>query len=200
MSKAIGTAVAMMAAGHALAASPQGRTFSLPESNAVVALPEFARQAGVQIVAPGEYLQQVRTPAVQGTLESRAALRQLLTGTGLSVVEDDGERITLASAQPMTAALHGHPGVGYAQVDAPAAAPPADAAVGNLDAVVVTGARGVQRTVTESPTPIDVIGAAELEKTGRPGLLSALNDLVPSFNAPAKSGNGTSYVIATGGV
>ncbi len=52
LSKAIGTAVAMMAAGHAVAASAQGRTFSLPESNAVVALPEFARQAGVQIVAP----------------------------------------------------------------------------------------------------------------------------------------------------
>lgn len=157
LSKAIGTAVAMMAAGHAVAASAQGRTFSLPESNAVVALPEFARQAGVQIVAPGEYLQQVRTPAVQGTLESRVALRQLLAGTGLSVVEDDGERITLASAQPLTAALHGHPGTGYAQVDAsaptpPASTPPADAAVGNLDAVVVTGARGVQRTVTESPT------------------------------------------------
>lgn len=205
LSKAIGTAVAMMAAGHAVAASAQGRTFSLPESNAVVALPEFARQAGVQIVAPGEYLQQVRTPAVQGTLESRVALRQLLAGTGLSVVEDDGERITLASAQPLTAALHGHPRTGYAQVDAsaptpPASTPPADAAVGNLDAVVVTGARGVQRTVTESPTPIDVIGAAELEKTGRPGLLAALNDLVPSFNAPAKSGNGTSYVIATGGL
>ncbi|MEH3106787.1 MAG: TonB-dependent receptor [Sphingomonas fennica] len=68
------------------------------------------------------------------------------------------------------------------------------------DEVVVTGSRGQQRTVTDSPTPIDVLGGPELEKTGRPGLLSALNTLVPSFNVPTRAGGGTSTVISTGGL
>ena len=68
------------------------------------------------------------------------------------------------------------------------------------DDIVVTGARGLQRTVTDSPTPIDVVSAAELEKTGKPGLLQALNTLIPSFNVPARAGGSTSTVISTGGL
>jgi iron complex outermembrane receptor protein len=59
--------------------------------------------------------------------------------------------------------------------------------------VVVTG-------VVDSPTPIDVLNAAELEKTGRAGAFQALQTLVPSFNLPARAGGGTSTVIATGGL
>jgi len=66
--------------------------------------------------------------------------------------------------------------------------------------VVVTGVRGLPRTVVDSPTPIDVLNAAELEKTGRAGAFQALQTLVPSFNLPARAGGGTSTVIATGGL
>ncbi|HEY8617790.1 TonB-dependent receptor [Phenylobacterium sp.] len=72
-----------------------------------------------------------------------------------------------------------------------------DAEVGEL---VVTGTRGQPRTVIDSPTPIDVISAAELERTGRAGAFQALQTLVPSFNLPARAGGGTSTVIATGGL
>ena len=93
---------------------------------------------------------------------------------------------------------------------ASAAAPQEGAAVGvqttpataepEATDVVVTGARGLPRTVTDSPTPIDVISAVELEKTGKPGLLQALNTLVPSFNVPARAGGSTSTIISTGGL
>lgn len=66
--------------------------------------------------------------------------------------------------------------------------------------VVVTGVRGLPRTVVDSPTPIDVLNATELEKTGRAGAFQALQTLVPSFNLPARAGGGTSTVIATGGL
>src|SRR6478672_8428732 len=66
--------------------------------------------------------------------------------------------------------------------------------------VVVTGVRGLPRTVVDSPTPIDVLNSAELEKTGRAGAFQALQTLVPSFNLPARAGGGTSTVIATGGL
>jgi iron complex outermembrane receptor protein len=64
----------------------------------------------------------------------------------------------------------------------------------------VTGSRGTPRTVTDSPTPIDVISGSELERTGKPGVLAALNTLVPSFNMPTRAGGGTSTVISTGGL
>jgi iron complex outermembrane receptor protein len=92
----------------------------------------------------------------------------------------------------------------FAQTAPPAGAqatPPADsgnAPTASLDSVVVTGSRGLQRTVTTSPTPIDVITAADLAKTGKPDALSALSALVPSFNSPARAGGGTASIISTG--
>jgi iron complex outermembrane receptor protein len=81
------------------------------------------------------------------------------------------------------------------------AAHAADAAkTSDVSEVVVTGVRGPPRTVTDSPTPIDVLSAAELERTGRAGAFQALQTLVPSFNLPARAGGGTSTVIATGGL
>lgn len=67
-----------------------------------------------------------------------------------------------------------------------------------LQAIVVTGTRGPQRTVTTSTAPIDVITGTELQRVGKPDVLSALNALVPSFNSPTRLGGGTGQIIATG--
>lgn len=65
-----------------------------------------------------------------------------------------------------------------------------------LDTVVVTGVRGSQpRTVTNSPAPIDVISAEQLEKTGQSGLKDILTRLLPSFNAPTINGGGTAFLV-----
>src|SRR5690349_5792716 len=73
-------------------------------------------------------------------------------------------------------------------------------AAADVQELVVTGIRGAPRTVIESPTPIDVFSAADLEKTGRAGAFQQLQTLVPSFNLPFRAGGGTSTVIATGGL
>ena len=52
-----------------------------------------------------------------------------------------------------------------------------------LDTVIVTGSRGSEaRTVTSSPSPIDVISAQQLEKTGANSLRTALQKTLPSFS------------------
>ena len=53
-----------------------------------------------------------------------------------------------------------------------------------LDTVTVisTGLRGQQRTVADSPAPIDVINSDQLLKTGRTELSEAIAKLLPSFN------------------
>ncbi|HZU63852.1 MAG TPA: TonB-dependent receptor [Novosphingobium sp.] len=59
---------------------------------------------------------------------------------------------------------------------------PADTDAGQ--AIVVTGSRGQARTVTSSPTPIDVIGGDQLARlSGGMQLRDALTQLVPSFQA-----------------
>jgi iron complex outermembrane receptor protein len=50
------------------------------------------------------------------------------------------------------------------------------------DVVVTTGVRGEQRTVADSPAPIDVINGEQLLHTGRAELSEALARLLPSFN------------------
>ena len=71
---------------------------------------------------------------------------------------------------------------------------------GITETVIVTGVRGTPRTVVSSPTPIDVLGAQEIEQVGRAGALQALSALTPSFTVPTRAGGGTASVISTGGL
>ena len=79
-------------------------TFDIPASTANVSIPTFAEQAGLQIVAPGEHLAGVATPAVSGNLEPMQALETLLAGTGLEVIGSSGRTITLGVGPGVAAA------------------------------------------------------------------------------------------------
>src|ERR1700761_6388368 len=68
------------------------------------------------------------------------------------------------------------------------------------ETVIVTGTRGVERTVTSSPTPIDVLKGSAIEQAGQGSVLAALDTLVPSFVEPAIPGGATATVIHTGGL
>jgi iron complex outermembrane recepter protein len=58
-----------------------------------------------------------------------------------------------------------------------------------LTQVILVGSRGVGRTKTESPVPVDVIKVADVgQSTARPDLMSQLNVAVPSFNYNKQSG------------
>jgi iron complex outermembrane recepter protein len=51
-----------------------------------------------------------------------------------------------------------------------------------LEEVVVVGSRAAQRTITDSPLPIDVLSAQDLVTTGQPTFDRSLQYRVPSFN------------------
>ncbi len=79
-----------------------------------------------------------------------------------------------------------------AQAEASAVAPAAaaqtaaaaDATPDDIQKVVIvsTGSRGAQRTLVDTPVPIDIIGARDLGKTGQATLDKSLQFRVPSFN------------------
>jgi outer membrane receptor protein involved in Fe transport len=86
-------AIAALALGQP--AHAQQRRFDVPAQDARQAIPQFARQAGIQISAPTGRLRGVRTHAIKGNLDARAALRAMIAGTGLSIASDDGSMIIL---------------------------------------------------------------------------------------------------------
>jgi iron complex outermembrane receptor protein len=76
----------------------------------------------------------------------------------------------------------------------PAAAQEADRSATNLDQIVVTGTHAKDRTVLDSPVPIDVLTAEDLRSAGAVNgeLGQALATLLPSFNFPRQSNSGGS--------
>lgn len=87
-----------MALVMTMPAHAQTRQFNVPEQAAINGIPEFARQARVQIIAPAGELEGVRTRAVVGAMDVRAGLDRLLQGTPLQVASAEGGVITLTSA------------------------------------------------------------------------------------------------------
>ena len=108
--------VAVVALAIAAPACAQERIFDVPAQPAVRAIPELARQAQVQIVAPARDLQGISTPAVKGRMDVRTALRRLIAGTPLRIDSDDGQIITLRSSTGASTGAGQVQGVGTGSV------------------------------------------------------------------------------------
>ncbi len=95
-----GGAAALALLACAMPAAAQQRTFDLPAQGAASAISAFARQAGLQVVAPADGLEGVRTQALKGPMDARVALRKLIDGTGLEIASDNNGVIVLRRAAP----------------------------------------------------------------------------------------------------
>jgi iron complex outermembrane receptor protein len=73
---------------------------------------------------------------------------------------------------------------GAAEAAQPTAANPGPAAAQPADAIVITGTRRTDRTVTNSASPIDVISSTELTAQPTANLLDTIKNIVPSFYVP----------------
>jgi iron complex outermembrane receptor protein len=103
---------------------------------------------------------------------TRVAL--LTTLSSLALVASPAFAQTPADAQDVAAAQ-----------DEAAAAEDAEPAPDST--IVITGTRRTDRTVADSPVPVDVIGSDQIENTGQTETAKILNQLVPSFNFPQPS-------------
>lgn len=143
----------------AFAASAQEKSFDLPAQDAVKALPEFARQAGVQIIAPTEQLKGLQTPALKGTLDLHDALTRLLAGTGLTVMSDDGKTIILSLPRKSSAIE-----------------PTTDYAAAGAEEITVTGSH-IPRARIEGPAPVSVVTAKDIQARGFSDTASIMQSL-----------------------
>ncbi|MBN9320345.1 MAG: hypothetical protein BGN86_05830 [Caulobacterales bacterium 68-7] len=170
----------------ACSAHAEAKKFDIPAQPASTGITQFARQAGVQILARADIIAGQRTAAVKGQMPFDQALAKLLDGAGLVVISNDGQTITLGRARaaetfqtmkPIKVAYI--PQAAESLVVAAAAAEPAAA---SIEEVVVTGTRLTAAGFT-APTPVTVIGAAEVQAKGGATLAEFVKD-TPAFRTP----------------
>jgi iron complex outermembrane receptor protein len=179
-------------------AMAQQRSFDIPSQPANRALPTFARQAGIQIVAPGRSLRSIRTKAIRGQLDIRAALRAMLEGTGVRIVADSNNSITLG-LDPTPPRVAARPRPRSAERPAPRmqrAATDAELArdlaprLAPLPDIFVTGSR-LRTDGYDSPVPLTVIDASLMQELGHGNASDAVR-LIPqnvATQSDASSGN-----------
>ena len=93
--------------------------------------------------------------------------------------------LLLATLSPMGFAT---PALGQANQEAaqtPQAQAQTEPATPSEQTIVVTGTRTSNRTVANSPVPVDVIGSDAINNSGQTETNRILNQLVPAFNFPA---------------
>ena len=165
----------------------QEREFDLPEAPANVAIPSFAQQADLQIIAPAERLEGKTLPAIQGRHDTLAALQLLIAETGLEIIDHDGRTVTLA----MPRENNGRDNDAHLEPRAQQTGnspDPADTAPVNddiadetptIDTVIVTAQRRAQ-ALEDVPIAMTVLDRDALDKT-RGKTLADVQQIVPNF-------------------
>lgn len=180
---AIAAAIAVSVPVPALA---QQIRFDVTAQPAVTGIPEFARQAGIQIVSPASDLRVQRTRAVHGTYSVDAGLALLLRGTGLFVALRRSNVISLA-IRPKTASKSRRNTPELLRV-APSAPPVETASTEEQSAIVVTGSR-IVRPEIDSVMPISI---SSVEAARSFGYNSVYETLIQSPSVGPGLGNSNS--------
>jgi iron complex outermembrane receptor protein len=173
----------------AAADANQTVNFNIPAQSLTTALQAFGVQASRQILFTPKLAAGKQARSVVGELPVETALARLLEGSGLTFRNTNG---TLLIVESVAAdATQGR--------SAGAADPPPEA--GNetpaaADEIIVTGTRQTSRTVNTSLAPVDIISAADLEKSGNESVRDLIAATTPSANV-SSSGAGASFTIKT---
>lgn len=95
------------------------KAFSIAAGDAAISLDQFAEQAGVGVVFFIEQVQGVRTQAIAGEIEPRAALERMLANTVLRVAEDPvSDILSVTRTAPALGSTEAAPATGNTTVSA----------------------------------------------------------------------------------
>ncbi len=172
-------------------AHAQVRSYDIPSGSLKVALDTYARQSGRPIIYKADQVRGFRSPGAKGALSADAALDSLLAGTAFRGKPDSSGAVAIVSAASREMQPPGEAEAGSAPADDESAT------------IIVTGSR-VDRKGFQAPTPVTVLGQAEIRQGDRTNIALLLNDQ-PAFRAtttptttPANTNSGTSLVDLRG--
>ena len=220
MTSAIGARVAaplrlaclLLAFSIQAAAAPERIHFNIEAQPLAKALQAFGIQASRQVLFAPSLIAGKQAQSIAGDLEVDTALARLLEGTGLTFSDTNGTILIIEAppAAPKSSGSNPTPQTRMAPAagqGASATAPQGrrdGAADGSQDAandssnsggeVIVTGTRQTSRTVSTSLAPIDIITAADLEKSGSESVRDLIAANTPSANV-SSSGAGASFTV-----
>lgn len=138
------------------AAHAEAKRFDVPAQAAAISIPQFARQAGLQILVAEPLTRGVRTGAVTGSMEADKALEMLLDGSGLQIASQDGTVVTLGATGASRFPVSETTGSG----------PQTDEAV-DVEAFVVTGtALQNQQAIASRRNSLTVVDTLTQDDTG----------------------------------
>lgn len=174
----------------------QVRQFDVPPGDAGKSIPEFARQAHIQIIAPGEQLHGVITPPIKGAYDVFVALDLMLKGTDLKVRHSAEGIVTISlleeknreeredmspknSASLLALLLGSSPILGAGHARAQDAQPQA-AQTESLETVVVTANKRAER-LQDVPSAVSAVTANDLQDLNIHDTTSLLS-AVPSLS------------------
>lgn len=180
----------------------QRHKFDIQAQPLSTALRQLSTQSGVRILFPYDEVAVIKSRRVQGWLSTQDALDRLLAGTALKH-QAAGAGVIALAMPPSRSARRSPLAVQFAQASVAGssdsgtiAMAPQAATEESADPIIVTGTRTTTRTVAESLAPIDVLGAKDLEASGKQSVRDLLGTLVPSINV-SNNGAGASWAVRT---
>jgi len=182
---------AMCVATSSGLALAQTRLIDIPGEDLKIALDDYIRQSGAQLVYNAHDVEGLRSHSVHGNLSTTQALDQLLDDTGLIAKRDPSGAAILVQQ-------YEHHRSNIAPPDLPAD-PGASANtpdnVTYIERVVVTGSRTITNGL-DAPSPVTVILSSQLQDAAPGNIAHSLNEL-PVFlgnttqNANVSTGSGS---------
>lgn len=159
--------------------------FDLPEQQADSGIAAFAMQAERQILAPGEDLYGLKTKALHGTYKTKEGLAELLKGTPLKVLSDNGKVIVL---------VHDAAAAPSSPDDAPASA-----GADEPETIIVTGYRASLTSAAEAKRHAisftDAIFAEDMGKFPDTNIAESINRIPGILLTRDANGEGVQVAI-----
>lgn len=146
----------------ALAADEARKHYDIPAGDAAAALKQFSATSGHETLFAAEAVRGVKTPAVRGELTAREAVDALLTGTGLTALQDEktGAIAVRRNPRPNDSRV--------AQISSgrPEQNTKIEKGVVVLEAVQVTGSRIRGLLEGAAAQPVLTLDSKDIERTG----------------------------------
>lgn len=167
---------------------------SIESTSLSTAIVELSNETGVPIFAASELTDGIVIQPFDAELTVERALENMLSSTSLFATrQQDGSVIVRKSVpqkqeKPQTEQQPPKQTNRSSQEISPEAPR-------QLDAVVVTGVRGRERTMLNSPSPIDVFSTADIQAVSYTDTADILQTLIPSFNIGREpSSDGATFI------
>lgn len=170
------------------------RVFNIPAQRLDMALLQFGKQSGVQIVMNADEVRHYKGPSINGRHTPAEAVTILLRAVPLQAEWISQQTLVLKRQAPAR-----RPAAVVTQEASPNAAPPGRPAEQMLQDIIVTAEKR-ETSLQDTPISIAVLSAEALEQRGIRGITDLVEGAVPSVRISPISGRNSNLFIAIRGV